>query len=273
MKVKAIRTAEGITLELPLEFCQKYGINSSSAYEIFHLRDGFFLITSDGMLPLVAKSATPSAPVAQSALPTPEELLLLRKLSQIKFQERTPALVEKSLSEQERRILQSLEKKKLIYAFFGGKYAKGVYNIPDSVYPMLSKQTLAIPTAAPSPAAKALSCPLPAIDTYEHFEQTGFSIVQMEGAIRMMHDKLKDRISSGDVIGVRAFDKRLYLASKRFFSGCEQKIRPHLDSKGKSVEQFAKLAGIGEDAALATLVILCDSGEAIEKKKGFYSTA
>ncbi len=280
MKVKAIKSAEGLSLELPLEFCQKHGITNSSAYEIFHLRDGFFLISSDGMLPIIAKSALSSAPAFQSGIPTLEELLLLRKLSQIKFQERTPALVEKSLSEQERKILQSLEKKKLIYAFFGGKYAEGVYNIPDSVYPMLSKQSLAMP-AATSTAAKAPSAalpkapigPLPAVDTYGHFEQTGFCIVQMEGDIRMMHDKLKDRISSGVVIGVRAFDKGLYLATKRFFSGCEQKIRPHLDSKGKSIEQFAKLAGIGEDAALVTLVILCDSGEAIEKRKGFYSTA
>jgi hypothetical protein len=311
MKIKSTKGKEGISLELPSQFCEQHGISESSAYDIFHLRDGFFLIAKEGMLPLVAKEGAPQANAWQGALrpvqqapipsmPSTEELTLLRKLSQIKFQDRVPSAVEKQLSQEEKRVLQSLVQKKLIFAFFGGKYSKGgVYNIPDSVYPMLNKQPasaqapqpgLASPQKPahpasqppitppakhghPEPMPQKPSAALPPISTYEHFEQAGYCIVEKEGDIRMMHERLKEKISSGSAVGVRAFDKKLYAASKRFFSSCEDKIRPLLDSKGHSLEQIAKSAGLNEDAALVALVILCDSGEAIERRKGFYSIA
>lgn len=289
MRARAARTKDGLTLILPEDLVAAGNFKDSETYEIFPLRDGFFLLAAQGAL-----QKKPS-PAPQQ--PTGEELSLLKKLSQIRFGERIPEQVESALAEGEKRTLKSLLEKRLLYAFYGGKYSKGVYNIPDSVYPLLGAQPRgqagqeAVPKSSPplresEPAAgKAMRPPgrddltaknwppRPPINTPEHLEKFGYAVVSGDFEIKSMHARLADRIKAGTILGVRAFDRKLYLATRRFFSGCEEKIRPLLDSKGKSLEQIAKSSGLSEDAAQAALVILCDSGDLIEKRKGVYSIA
>ncbi|VVB57761.1 Uncharacterised protein [Candidatus Anstonella stagnisolia] len=218
-----------------------------------------------------------------------EENALLKKLSAIKFEERTPEKVDRLLTPGELSILANLIKKKLVNVFYGKKYAKtGVYSIATNAFQKATKieagktagyGKMQVPMEEKMRAAENAgsnanfqSLQVPNIPIIAELEKNGFCTVENELQARLVASVLQPRIASGDVLGVRAFDRRYYLATRKFYSENVQKAEGAL-SKPKSVSEVAGETKLGLDAATVVLHLMCEKGDAIEKRRGVFERA
>ncbi|MBS3069443.1 hypothetical protein J4441_03705 [Candidatus Micrarchaeota archaeon] len=248
--------------------------------------------TESGTCVIVAQKARIGESGAMQA-GAAEENALLKKLSAIKFEERTPQKVDGSLSQKEIAILAGLIRKKLVNVFYGKKYAKtGVYNIAANAFASAMRpgwetreaqihmqgeragtQTAgrrAFGAAAAGGAQKAQEHG--GIPLVAELEKNGFLVVENEQEARLIASVLQPKIASGDVLGVRGFDRKYYVGTKDFYVQHEA-IGSRILSKPKSAEEFASEAKISRDAASALLHLMCEKGDAIEKKKGLFEKA
>ena len=206
------------------------------------------------------------------------ENALLKKLSAIKFEERTPEKVDKLLSPEELSILAGLIKKKLVNVFYGKKYTKtGVYSISTNAFQKATKtegeqktaadEKMQIPANSNSQNSQASNIPIIA-----ELEKNGFCTVENELQARLVASVLQPKIASGDVLGVRAFDRKYYLATRKFYMENAQKAENAL-SKPKSISEVAGETKMGLDATTAILHLMCEKGDAIEKRRGVFERA
>lgn len=79
----------------------------------------------------------------------------------------------------------------------------------------------------------------------------------------------EEGIKKGELIGVKSFDGKNYIASKKFFDFACRKIFKLTSSF--STENAAKELNISIDGLKTALMILKDKGEVIEKKKNLFS--
>ena len=242
-KCKVRREKDKLILELPLDVAPKEGEMPDDVLDVFPLRDGFFLI---GKLPQKEREGRLSD----------EELGVLRKLDSFRFSQRIPSNVNAVLAPGEKKILDGLIQNKFVTIYSGGKYSKtGVYNIPKNIYPLLKRG----PGKQVDPSSP------------EHMEVHGYMIVENEQDAKRIGTALEGKIKDGSVIGVRAFDKRFYLATKQFFSANEKRVREELGSNEKSIGELSSSLKMGENACMTVLAILCDAGDVIEKRRGFFA--
>ncbi|MCX8195240.1 MAG: hypothetical protein N3G22_04010 [Candidatus Micrarchaeota archaeon] len=256
MKIKATKTKEGVLLsgEIPPELA------SLSSAELFHLRDGAFLILPEGLLarPTAEKKREQAAPQLSE-----EEISLLRKLSLIKFENRTPAEVSQTLSSNEKKVLERLIERKLVEVFKGGKYSQsGVYNLSDKAFSIAKEYSLKkkeeeqqtkIPPSSP-----------------EHLQKFGWMVLETEAEARNFGNNFAAKVRSGEVMGQRGFDKRFYFVTKGFLESKEKEVLSAVGKSEKSTDEIARQVGIEPDGCLALLVHLCESGEVMEKKRGLF---
>ena len=236
------------------------GVKDGDELELFPLRDGFFLV---GKLPASAAKAEPISRAGEHALTGPE-LAVLRKLSDFRFEERIPADVNKTLSPAERAILTVLIEKKSVTIYSGGKYGKtGVYNIPKEIYPLLRI----------SPAGPEQQQRIPPVSSLEHLNMKGYMVIENENEAKRAVSILHEQIKLGEIIGVRAFDHKFYVATRAFFMANEGKVHKALTKEGKSVDDVAASIRLPQEAGRVLLTLMSDSGDILEKKRGLFATA
>lgn len=270
-KCKVRKEKDRLIIELPLDIIPKGGETADDWVDVFPLKDGFFLI---GRLPSAepksAEKKVPSAglPAAEKKAPptekkgglSDEELGVLRKLDSFRFSQRMPGSVNAVLSPKEKRTLDGLIQKRFVTIYYGGKYSKtGVYNIPKNIYPLLKKSRKESRKERADPSS------------VEHMERYGYMVVENERDAKRIGAMLEERIKDGRVIGVRAFDRKFYLATKQFFSANEKRVREELGKSEKSAGEISSSLKMDENACMTLLAILCDAGDAIEKKKGVFA--
>jgi hypothetical protein len=79
----------------------------------------------------------------------------------------------------------------------------------------------------------------------------------------------EEGIKKGDLVGVKSFDGKNYIASKKFFDFACKKIFK-LNSNF-ALESAAKELNVSIDGLKVVLMILKDKGEVVEKKKNLFS--
>jgi hypothetical protein len=248
-RLRVIKREEKGYVELPPE------LGRCEEIEIFPLKEGFYLLS----VPLAQE-----APKEKKGINT-EEGAVLRKLLSIRFENRTPAYVGKALSQGEMEILKELERKRLVNVFRGNKYKDGVYNINDSIYPLLSKKADArgeVPVQAhrtPGPGGS-----LSALGT------RGFAILGDKREALLVSEQLSAEIKSGAVVGIKGFDSRFYLVTKNYYTSAASAIASVL-KEDMDVQTIASAARLEPDGCIAVLRLLAENGEIIEKKKGIFA--
>ena len=253
-RAKIIKRQGRCFIELPPAF------GSSEEAEVFELRDGFFLIST----PLEQVKA--GKPVEKTAVKEPgsEEILLLRKLSSIKFNERTPENVERIFDAREKELLEKVLEKGWATLFKGRKYKNGVYNIPDNVYPLLRGKKADMVKAPLKEEKKE------AADTVrEELEKKGYLVIRNQQEAKMLSEKLKEDLKAKSLAGIKGFDGMFYLVTKEFISGKGKAVLDFL-AREADVKSIAHACGIDMDGVNALLNHLAESGDIIEKKKGVY---
>ncbi len=192
---------------------------------------------------------------------TPDELSVLRKLSEFKFEKRIPYTVRKSLSKPEKDILDSLIKREIVELYKGGKYNRtGVYSIPRKFYPLILNANKKAPPSPPSN-----------LTHIEKLQRYGYAIITNEKEARDVSNSLEKQIKAGDYLGVRGFNKSFYIAERRFYIDLSEKIRRLLSKQDSTVPQISASLKMDENACSVALILMNNESEVIEKKKGFYS--
>jgi len=243
-KVRVFRKQNRYYLELPENF------NVEDEMEFFELRDGYYLLT----IPLGKKSGEAQQKPANQPQITETEKTVLKKLMAIRFQQRTPDYVQKMLNPQESTVLENLQKMKLVTRFVSKKYQNGVYNIADSVYPMLKND-------------KEESKETPKED--DIFKGQGYLIVNNNMEAKLLSEKLKGEMKSGDVMGIKGFDSRFYVVKKEYYERASAKILSIL-KESMNTDTIAKKCELDADGCKAVLQLLSENGDVIEQKKGMY---
>lgn len=252
-EIKATRTKDGILLSgnLPPELL------SASSVEVIQLRDGSFLVTP--------KAAQPKT----GGLLSDKEKAVVRKLLSVRFDSRTPQQIGGLLSKDEKDTLESLMKRKIVHLFKEGKYSReGVYSVSDFAFHQSreddsrEKQPIAQPSAAQVPVSSS-----------EHLEKFGWMVLETDAEARNFSNAFPEKIRSGAVKGIRAFDRKFYFVTPQFLMLWEKKINSALGKGEKTAEEMADEIGLTAEGARCLLLHLCESGELLEKHRGKFARA
>lgn len=282
MKCKIIKTQNGFSIEVPSQAQLAEG-----EAEIFESENGACIIVAQKRSVANAQGREGMGRDSQQDFVS-QENALLKKLSAIKFEERTPEKVDKMLSESELCALAGLIRKKLVNVFYGKKYSKtGVYSIATNAfvktrqaaaktanYEKTQAQAGATERAAENAGTNVnvQNLQVSNIPLIAELEKNGFCVCENEQQARLVASVLQQKIASGEVLGARAFDRKYYLATRKFYSENSQKAENAL-SKQKSIAEVAAETKMGLEAATAILHLMCEKGDAIEKRKGTFERA
>jgi hypothetical protein len=248
-KLRVIKRQEKGYVELPPEMA------ACEEVEIFPLKEGYYLLS----VPIGQPRS--SAPKEKGQI-SEQERAVLRKLLSIRFENRTPAYVGKALSGSELEVLGELERRRLVNVFRGNKYKDGVYNINDSIYPLLSQR-------AEQAAPQAHSTPGPG-SSFSSLGSRGFAIINDKREALALSDQLQSEIKSGSVVGIKGFDGKFYLVTKNYLTDAASAIASVLKDD-MDVQAIASAARLEPDGCIAVLRLLAEGGEIIEKKKGIFA--
>ncbi len=185
------------------------------------------------------------------------EIGVLRKLSGIKFADRTKDTVRKALSDEEQKTLGALVKRKAVTFYDEGKYkGNGVYSISRDYYTLLSE-----PGKKPEPTkASALG-------------DGGFKVVQSQAEAEALITELGAAIKGGDVVAVRGFDKSFYFVSSNVMNKEGSRIVACLEKGPITLKEIVSECSLDEALAKAVIEILRESGDIIEKRRETYAIA
>lgn len=284
MNVRVIRQGENLALIIPKEM---FGIRDGAELELVEVKPGIYSLISPEALAgkVEAREAGAPAPgeavkaeAAGEAKPGPvgaqllsaEELKLLKKLDRIPYGERLPAGVQKMLLEDEKRLLDEMIAKGFVRVYKKGKYLQtGVYDIPSRIYPLVRQKPVPMPQDAPGERVSEKE----ALTWDGHLGRYGYVIVENEVDAKAASAKLEQEIKSGEILGTRGFDRKYYVAQRRFYDAWSSRIWQLLRQGERGCADVAKALGMSEVACKVALELMREQGEIIEKKKGLYAIA
>ncbi len=257
-RVRILRRQNSGYIELPKEML------GYEELELFQLKDGYYLLS----VPLgeAAKEQKAAAGRGEAGVITPAERQVLKKLLSIRFEKRTPSYVAKELSEQELFVLRELERKGFVNVFTGQKYKDGVYNISDSIYPLLSQAGQkpaagAVPEAAPQQRYPGVSSLL---------STRGFIIINDKNEARSLSEQLTSEMKSGAVVGVKGFDGKFYAVTRAYFTKTQAAIAAVM-KEPMDADSIAAAAKLEPEGCRAVLKLMAENGDLIEKKRGIFA--
>jgi antitoxin component of MazEF toxin-antitoxin module len=184
-----------------------------------------------------------------------QELNVLRKLSTIKFADRTKEQARALLSTDEQKTLGSLMKQKAISFYEEGKYKNhGVYSISRDYYALLSESKTETKPTNP-------------------FNNKGYAIIKTQQEAESLLSELKDEIKKGSVVVVRGFDKEFYFTTNNIMNNEGSKIIACLEGANLTAQEIAKKCSLEKELTKTVIEILRESGDIIEWKRGIYKLA
>ena len=275
---KIVKVGKELAVTLPEEIVKRLDLRENMPIRVFEVTAG-----------------TVAFEKVRATTLSEDDIVILKKLLQFKFEERTPERIDQSFTVTEKRKIADLIKRHLVSIYYGGKYQKsGVYNVPTLVYRQYLQQTAqaeakpTAPTAIPhveyksqvamkpsvtaAPASPKTQAPVK-LTPIQLLEKNGFLIMQSETDAKEFSDSYSSRIRKKEIFGVRGFDKKYYIVKPSFVTKNESKVRAFLKSGAKSSDKIAEALGIEPQGAVALLTIMNEEGELIEKRRGTFALA
>src|SRR3989344_9532183 len=173
------------------------------------------------------------------------------------------------LSKDESSTLESLMKRKIVHLFKEGKYShEGVYSVSDFAF----HQSRGDDNREKQPISQRTAAPVP-ISSPEHLEKFGWMVLETDSDARNFSNAFPEKIRSGAVKGIRAFDRKFYFVTPQFVMLWEKKINSALGKGEKTAEEMANEIGLTAEGARCLLLHLCEAGELLEKHRGKFARA
>ena len=99
----------------------------------------------------------------------------------------------------------------------------------------------------------------------------GYAIFSSQGEAQKISDEIK-KLPKGDVVGIKGFDGKFYVATKQYFAKVSELVQKNL--KGTmTVSAIASACKTEEDGCRSILRIMSDNGDVLEKKKDSFCLA
>lgn len=256
-ELKVSRTKDGVLLSgsMPAELA------AASSIEIIPLRDGSFLVT-------------PKTVQKVSNLLNEKEKGVVRKLLSVRFDQRTPQQISGILSREEKETLESLMKRKIVHLFKEGKYSKeGVYSVSDFAFHQAREEKMGEGNQVHQAGRQMPSQSPPPISSPEHLEKLGWMVLETEQEAKNFSNSFPEKVRSGAVHGVRAFDRKYYFVTSQFVLLWEKKISALLTKSEKTAEEIASELALSPEGCSCLLFHLCENGDVLEKHKGKFAKA
>lgn len=260
-EIKASKSRDGLLLSgaVPPELL------SATSLDIIQLRDGSFLLT-------------PKSVAKMSSLLNEKEKGVVKKLLSVRFERRTPQEIAKLLDREEKETLESLMKRNIVHVFKEGKYShEGVYSVSDFAFHQAREEPSQPASAAKGQSdSKSVQRPSqlpPPVSSPEHLDKFGWMVLDSELEAKNFSNSFPDRVRSGDVKGIRAFDRKYYFITRRFVEGWEKKLLAALGKAEKSPEEIAEEIGLTAEGWRCLLFHMCESGDVLERHRGKFAKA
>lgn len=281
--MKIYKFKDKFVVYLPFEVIKQLGLKGEEEVDFFRFSDKAFLfakkedITNLLMVTKTGVSAGP-APVGQAPPKkveiTQEEVVVLKKLDTLRYANRTPANVSKILNEGEKKVLQGLVNKRVVWLF----KPKGSYSISKEIYDKFLMRRA--PPASSAPAKKeVVEAPQKMVvlpvkinnANVDKLEIDGYIVLPTEAEASSLSLAVEDSIRSGKVLGIRAFNKKFYVVLRAFFDKNSDKVIKELKGGPKKVDELVKSTGLKEDGIRAMLYLLSEQGDVSERRKDVFT--
>ncbi len=204
-----------------------------------------------------------------------QEIGVLKKLDTLRYANRTAANVAKILGDAEKKVLQGLMDKKVVFQFKNGPYSisKYVYDkflmrkkAASSAPQQVKKETLVI-----QPAPEPIKPITIENSNVKKLETDGFVVLATDSEASSLSLAVEDSIRSGKVLGIRAFNKKFYVVLRAFFDKNSGKVIKELKSGPKKADELVKSTGLNEDGIRAMLYLLSEQGDVSERRKDVFT--
>ncbi|HUC38554.1 MAG TPA: hypothetical protein VL944_00290 [Candidatus Acidoferrum sp.] len=248
--------------------------------------DNYYIVAKkSAVADMIVGKAAPVQAQSTQRVPNERELALLKKLDTLRYNERTKEKVNSMLNAEEKKTIADLLKKRFVTLFkkAGDNFYK--YGIPKDIYDnFLMRKKPQVEVKAPEQKTQA---PKPAPTQQKRWEQSGkpenlyltaletngYLVIGSETEASAASSALEESIRRGLVVGVRAFNKKFYVATKVFITKSLPKIGKMIGAKSISVSEIAKETGVDEDGVRAVLYIMADNGDVTEIRRDVFKAA
>jgi antitoxin component of MazEF toxin-antitoxin module len=95
-------------------------------------------------------------------------------------------------------------------------------------------------------------------------------VLETEGEAKAFSMRFEKELKSGEILGVRGFDKKYYASSTQFFLAKSPLVKNALQKGAQTIEEISGSSGITPLQCICLLNLLREKGEVIEKRKGIY---
>jgi bifunctional DNA-binding transcriptional regulator/antitoxin component of YhaV-PrlF toxin-antitoxin module len=298
---KVYKSNNKLIVVVPNDVISALGLKEGDDLDFLeYVNNTYILAKKNDIVKLLAKSRD-DAPVQQSSKAafsrgTPSlgqrEIDVLKKLDTLRYSDRTGAKVNSVLNGDEKEILQSLIKRRIVNPFKKEGEKEMHYGIQKEVYDAFlyrkgRQQAEMAAAAAPAgrriPARQQAAQPavqrgwerdLNAGDSYmDLLENRGYLVLSNEAEAAMVSSSLEDSIRRGLVLGTRAFNKKFYIGLRGYINKNALKILKLIDQKSMGISDISKDTGIDEDGVRTVLYVLSESGDVTEVRKDIFRVA
>ncbi len=217
-----------------------------------------------------------------------EEIFVLKKLDEIRYNTRTVENVEKILNPKYHPVLQRLIKAKIVN-LFKDKNGIEVYSISKYVYDNFlmrkklpeQSQNKVITSQKPIQTRNINAQffykkpPEPELinDEVTELDKNGFVVLQTEAEAANISFLLEDSIKHGMVLGTRAFNKKFYIITRAFFEKHSSNLVKLLRESPMKVPDLANSEKINEEAVRGIMYLLAEAGDAKEQRRDLFALA
>ncbi|MGC8676032.1 MAG: hypothetical protein ACP5T3_00750 [Candidatus Micrarchaeia archaeon] len=212
---------------------------------------------------------------------SPDELTVLKKLDTLRYPERTEANVSKLLSASEKKTLDRLIARKLVVLFDDEKRKEKLYSISKYVYDnflMRKKMPAAQKAVEEIDQARAWgeTEPLqvkPSVENkdVETLEKNGYVVLATEAEAAALSLAIAESIRQGQVLGVRAFNKKYYIMLRGFFEKNSVKAVSELANGPRNISELSQKLSLDPDALRGILYLMAEQGDVTENRKDVFA--
>lgn len=296
---KVYKLNNKLILYLPSDFIEAMDIKNGDELEFLKYSDKSFLIARKDEVTRLFIANTGqrneksemqhhsivSSPGIENAQIDPAEMNVLKKMNNLLFSKRTKQSVQKILTEPEKAVLESLIKKKFVLMI--KRNNEWIYSISKYIYPKLTNNESStidvhIQTMPKQTQGNEQKYPQPGYSTVQKagvdrikelqnsLETNGYIVISSENDAAEISKMMEESIRRGIIIGTRAFNKKFYIALKKFVVNNTPKIIGIMGSKKISVDEISKQLNINQEGVLTILYLLAENGEVTEVKENIF---
>lgn len=109
-----------------------------------------------------------------------------------------------------------------------------------------------------------------ALDIKKQLLEKGFLVITDMEEVRKISYVTRNEINSGDILGIRGFDKNFYIFTKKSYEELKEKILVAMDDKNTSLEDIIKKTNLEVEQIKGLIELLKEQTDIIEVHREVY---